>query len=85
MTPEFCKTCGAPLEQPETGRKRVYCGVACRRKQEAALDRIRRALAHVEGMIARYKAHQSAWGARTLPLLEPKRDRLARELAELQR
>ena len=85
MTPEFCKTCGAPLEQPETGRKRRYCGVTCRRKQEAALDRIRSALAHVEGMIARYQAHPSAWGARTLPLLEPKRDRLARELEELQR
>lgn len=83
MTPEFCKTCGAPLEQPETGRKRRYCGVACRRTQEAALDRVRSALAHVEGMIARYKAHPSAWGARTLPLLEPKRDRLARELARL--
>lgn len=83
MTPEFCKTCGAPLEQPETGRKRRYCGVACRRKQEAALDRIRSALADVEAAIARYQAHPSAWGARTLPLLEPKRDRLARELARL--
>ena len=83
MTPENCRVCGAPLEQPETGRKRLYCGVACRRKQEAALDRIRSALAHVEGMIARYQAHPSAWGARTLPLLEPKRDRLARELARL--
>ena len=83
MTPEFCKTCGAPLEQPETGRKRRYCGVTCRRKQEAALDRIRSALAHVEAAIARHQAHPSAWGARTLPLLEPKRDRLARELARL--
>lgn len=85
MTPETCRVCGAPLEQPETGRKRRYCGIPCRRKQEAALDRIRAALAHVEGMIARYKAHPSAWGARTLPLLEPKRARLARELADLQR
>lgn len=83
MTPEFCKTCGAPLEQPARGRKRLYCGVACRRKQEAALDRIRSALAHVEATIARHNAHPSAWGARTLPLLEPKRDRLARELARL--
>lgn len=83
MTPENCRVCGAPLEQPETGRKRLYCGIPCRRKQEAALDRIRRALAHVEGMIARYQAHPSAWSARTLPLLEPKRARLARELARL--
>lgn len=83
MTPENCRVCGAPLEQPETGRKRLYCGVACRRKQEAALDRIRSALAHVEATIARHNAHPSAWGARTLPLLEPKRDRLARELARL--
>jgi len=37
------------------------CGVACRRKQEAALDRIRSALAHVEATIARYQAHPSAW------------------------
>ncbi len=54
MTPEFCKTCGAPLEQPETGRKRRYCGVACRRKQEAALDRIRRTRAHGERERCRY-------------------------------
>jgi len=85
MTPENCRICGAPLEQPETGRKRAYCGVTCRRKQEAAIDRIRRALAHVEGMIARYQAHPSAWGAHRLPHLLPKRARLARELAELQR
>lgn len=83
MTPEFCKTCGAPLEQPETGRKRLYCGVTCRRKQEAALDRIRSALAHVEATIARHQAHPSAWGAHRLPHLLPKRDRLARELARL--
>ena len=83
MTPEFCKTCGAPLEQPETGRKRRYCGVACRRRQEAALDRIRSALAHVEATIARHQAHPSAWGAHRLPHLLPKRDRLARELARL--
>jgi len=85
MTPEKCRVCGAPLEQAETGRKRLYCGVPCRRRQEAALDRIRAALERVEAQIARHRAHPSAWGARTLPLLEPKRDRLARELAELQR
>ena len=83
MTPENCRVCGAPLEQPETGRKRLYCGIPCRRKQEAALDRIRAALERVEAQIARYTLHPSAWGARTLPLLEPKRDRLARELARL--
>lgn len=83
--PENCRVCGKPLEQPARGRRKVYCSIACRRTQEAALDRVRSALAHVEGMIARYKAHPSAWGARTLPLLEPKRDRLARELADLQR
>jgi uncharacterized Zn finger protein (UPF0148 family) len=85
MTPENCKTCGAPLEQPARGRRKVYCSIACRRTQEAALDRIRSALADVEAKIQRHTAHPSAWGARTLPLLEPKRDRLARELAELQR
>lgn len=85
MTTENCRVCGAPLEQPETGRKRRYCGIPCRRKQEAALDRIRAALAHVEATIARHQAHPSAWGSHRLPHLLPKRDRLARELAELQR
>ena len=41
MATEFCKTCGAPLEQPARGRKRRYCGGGCRRTQEASLDRIR--------------------------------------------
>ena len=83
MTPENCKTCGAPLEQPETGRRREYCSVRCRRKQEAAIARLRAALTDVVAKIQRHTAHPSAWGARTLPLLEPKRDRLARELARL--
>jgi len=28
--PMACVKCGAPLEQPATGRLRVYCGPICR-------------------------------------------------------
>lgn len=81
--PEQCRTCGKPLEQPQAGRKRLYCGIPCRRKQEAALDRLRAALARVEAAIERHTTQPSAWGAHQLPLLFPKRDRLAAELGRL--
>lgn len=83
--PDACRTCGKPLNQSGKGRKRRYCGIPCRRAQEAAVDRLRAALAGVEAEIERHNAHPSAWGAHRLPHLLPKRDRLARELAELQR
>ena len=83
MTPEFCKTCGAPLEQPETGRRREYCSVRCRRKQEAAIARLRAALTDLEAKIQRHTARPSPWGNHQLPILLPKRERILAELAEL--
>lgn len=85
MLPDTCRTCGKPLKQSGKGRKRRYCGIPCRRAQETAVDRLRAALAGVEAEIERHNAHPSAWGAHRLPHLLPKRDRLARELGELQR
>jgi hypothetical protein len=29
-----CAVCGEPLQQPATGRRRRYCGPACRRRAE---------------------------------------------------
>lgn len=84
-SPEKCKVCAAPLIQPVGGRRREYCSVRCRRKQEVAIARLRAALTDVEAKISRHSAHPSAWGEHQLPILLPKRDRLARELAELQR
>lgn len=83
--PENCRVCGKPLEQPGTGRKRLYCGIPCRRAQEVAIARLRAALTDAEAKIQRHSAHPSAWGDHQLPILLPKRDRLARDLAELQR
>jgi hypothetical protein len=37
----------------------------------------------VRGKIDRYTAHPSPWGDHVLPILLPKRDRLAAELTEL--
>jgi uncharacterized Zn finger protein (UPF0148 family) len=29
-----CRSCGAPLWQPKTGRRRVYCSRRCKRREE---------------------------------------------------
>lgn len=81
---EKCRTCGKPIEQPARGRRRDYCGIPCRRAQEAAIARLRGKLKDVEGKISRHTSHPSPWGNHQLPILLPKRDRLARELAALQ-
>lgn len=83
--PEYCKVCGTPLVQPVGGARRHYCGVPCRRKQEARLARLRASLADTEAKISRHTAHPSAWGDHVLPTLLPKRERILAELAELER
>lgn len=80
---ENCRVCGKPIEQPARGRRKVYCGIPCRRTQEAAIDRLRGRLADVQGKIERYTAHPSAWGNHQLPILTPKRERILEELAKL--
>lgn len=81
--PENCRVCAKPLEQPVRGRRKVYCSIPCRRAQEVAIDRLRGRLADVQGKIDHYTSHPSAWADHQLPILLPKRDRLARELARL--
>lgn len=81
--PENCRVCGKPLEQPVRGRRRDYCGIPCRRAQEAAIARLRGRLADVEAKIDRYTAHPSAWGDHQLPILLPKRERILAELSLL--
>ena len=83
--PEKCRVCGKPLEQPARGRKREYCSVTCRRAQEVAIDRLRGRLMDVPSKIERYTMHPSPWGNHQLPSLIPKRDRIAAELAALER
>ena len=83
--PEKCKVCTAPLIQPAGGRRREYCSVRCRRKQEVAIARLRAALTDAEAKIQRHTAHPSAWGNHQLPILTPKRERILEELAKLTR
>lgn len=80
---ENCRVCGKPIEQPARGRRKVYCGIPCRRAQEVAIDRLRGRLADVQGKIERYTAHPSAWGDHQLPILTPKRECILEELAKL--
>ena len=81
--PENCRVCAKPLEQPVRGRRRDYCGIPCRRAQEAAIARLRAALTDVEAKIDRYTSRPSAWGDHQLPILLPKRERILAELSLL--
>jgi len=46
--PAECLMCGTALEQPATGRPRVYCGVPCRRASEYELRRVQSLLLTAE-------------------------------------
>lgn len=80
---ENCRVCGKPIEQPARGRRKVYCGIRCRRAQEVAIARLRAALTDAEAKIQRHTARPSAWGNHQLPILTPKRERILEELAKL--
>lgn len=43
-----CIKCSAPLDQPPTGRPRVYCSVACRSSAAYEVRRLRRQLEALE-------------------------------------
>ena len=53
--PTACVTCGAPLEQPPTGRPRTYCGQACRRAAEYELRRAQSLLTIAEKAEQRHR------------------------------
>ena len=86
--PEQCRICGEALEQPETGRPRVYHSVACRRAAEYELRRLqgRLALAEKRDMLAR-EAHAESWDKpstrRTVKFWAGEVDRLQARLLEL--
>ncbi len=46
--PSACLMCGGGIEQPATGRPRVYCGPTCRRAAEYELRRLQSRLAVAE-------------------------------------
>ena len=68
-----CRCCGDKLIQPTgPGRKRLYCSIPCRRKQERALARLRRVLKRLEARKERYATPGNSWGQHQLPYLQPK-------------
>ena len=48
MNCETCRKCGNALEQPATGRPKIYCGTACRRSAELEITRLGRHLERLE-------------------------------------
>lgn len=50
-----CAVCQAPLEQPATGRPRVYCGQVCRRAAEYELRRLQSLLTVAEKAEQRHR------------------------------
>jgi hypothetical protein len=66
--PSTCVVCGAPLEQPATGRPRRYCCQTHRRAAEYALRRVQAQLAMAEKreLLARETIVTArAWGSAT--------------------
>ena len=57
----ICATCGGQVDQPDTGRPRVYCDVTCRRVAEYRIRRVMALLSTAE------KAEQRA----RLELVDP--------------
>jgi len=80
-----CRTCGKPLEPAVRGRLPDYCGIPCRRTQEAILRRLRANLRQLEAKAENYNRPGNAYGAHQmqflLPRLEAVRLALADELA----
>jgi hypothetical protein len=80
-----CRTCGKPLEPSARGRLPDYCGIPCRRAQEAILRRLRATLRQLEAKAESYSRPGNAYGAHQmqylLPKLEAARHALAVQLA----
>jgi hypothetical protein len=51
-----CVKCGADVDQPATGRPRIYRGVGCRRAAEHEIRRLNRAIEATEVNIRAYQA-----------------------------
>jgi hypothetical protein len=61
-----CAVCGSELSQPETGGRRVYCSVTCRRRAErhkAKVKRINRFRALVGDVADRQEVLELLWAA----------------------
>ena len=80
-----CRTCRKPLEPAARGRLPDYCGIPCRRAQEAILRRLRANLRQLEAKAETYSRPGNDYGAHQmqflLPKLEAARLVLADELA----
>jgi sugar-specific transcriptional regulator TrmB len=63
-----CVKCGGPLEQPTTGRPRVYCSSPCRTAAAYEVQRINRRLLALEERASELRHSRSStrdWLART--------------------
>ena len=78
-----CRTCGKPLEPSARGRLPDYCGIPCRRAQEATLRRLRANLRQLETKAETYSRQGNDYGTHqmqfVLPRLEAARLALAAE------
>jgi endogenous inhibitor of DNA gyrase (YacG/DUF329 family) len=57
-----CPTCGGPVAQPKTGRRRIYCSADCRREMytlNAELSGLEAQLAEAENLTR--TAHNDHW------------------------
>jgi len=55
MSAKTCRSCGAPVTQPSTGRPRTYCSTGCRRLAEHDIRRANGAITALENALQYYR------------------------------
>ncbi len=59
MRASSCARCGSPVQQPSSGRPRVYCAVGCRRAVEYELRRLDAAVRYAERQFTLARARRA--------------------------
>ena len=87
-----CIKCSAPLDQPPTGRPRVYCSVACRSSGAYEIRRLRRQLEALETRASHFRVdlhlgrdvrYVDGRPGELLPAIRQEIDRAERRLRDL--
>lgn len=78
-----CIKCGAPIQQPATGRPRAYCSTGCRRAAEKEIGRLNDRLTKLEDRATNCRLGYGLAPDSDLRAIEPEIARTEARLREL--
>jgi hypothetical protein len=78
-----CVKCGAPIQQPATGRPRTYCSTGCRRAAEKEITRVAARIDQLENMAMNLRLGRGMPTAGELDLIAAEITRAETRLQEL--